>query len=77
VRLVTQHRNVKAVVSGHLHQAFAVQIDHVSYIGCPSAWYAITHAGNTWAEAKDGFVGANLYELNADGTFTWQPIIRP
>ena len=77
VRLVTQHRNVKAVVSGHLHQAFAVQIDHVSYIGCPSAWYAITHTGNTWVEAKDGFVGANLYELNADGTFTWQPITRP
>ncbi len=77
VRLVTQHRNVKAVVSGHLHQAFAVQIDHVSYIGCPSAWYAITHTGNTWVEAKDGFVGANLYELNADGTFAWQPITRP
>jgi 3',5'-cyclic-AMP phosphodiesterase len=77
VRLVTQHPNVKAVVSGHLHQAFAVQVDHVSYIGCPSAWYAITHTGNTWVEAKDGFVGANLYELNADGTLTWQPIARP
>jgi 3',5'-cyclic-AMP phosphodiesterase len=77
VRLITQHRNVKAVVSGHLHQAFAVQIDHVSYIGCPSAWYAITHAGNTWAEAKDGFVGANLYDLNTDGNLTWQPIARP
>jgi 3',5'-cyclic-AMP phosphodiesterase len=77
VRLVTQHRNVKAVVSGHLHQAFAVQIDHASYIGCPSAWYAIRHTGDTWAEAKDGFVGANLYELNADGTFTWKPIARP
>jgi 3',5'-cyclic-AMP phosphodiesterase len=77
VRLLTQYRNVKAVVSGHLHQAFAVQIDHVSYIGCPSAWYAIAHAGNTWVEAKDGFVGANLYDLNADGTFTWQPITRP
>jgi 3',5'-cyclic-AMP phosphodiesterase len=77
VRLVTQHRNVKAVVSGHLHQAFAVQIDHVSYIGCPSAWYAIAHTGNTWVEAKDGFVGANLYELNADGTLSWQPITRP
>lgn len=77
VRLVTQHRNVKAVVSGHLHQAFAVQIDQVSFIGCPSAWYAITHTGNTWVEAKDGFVGANLYELNDNGTFTWQPITRP
>jgi 3',5'-cyclic-AMP phosphodiesterase len=77
VRLITQHRNVKAVVSGHLHQAFAVQIDHASYIGCPSAWYAITHTGNTWVEAKDGFVGANLYDLNTDGTFTWQPIARP
>jgi 3',5'-cyclic-AMP phosphodiesterase len=77
VRLVAQHRNVKAVVSGHLHQAFAVQIDHVSYIGCPSAWYAIAHTGHTWVEAKDGLVGANLYELNADGTFAWQPITRP
>jgi 3',5'-cyclic-AMP phosphodiesterase len=77
VRLVTQHRHVRAVVSGHLHQAFAVQIDHASYIGCPSAWYAIRHTGNTWVEAKDGLVGANLYELNADGTFTWQPITRP
>lgn len=77
VRLVTQHRNVKAVVSGHLHQAFAVQIDHVSFIGCPSAWYAITHTGNTWVEAKDGFVGANLYDLKDDGTFTWRPITRP
>ncbi len=76
VRLVTEHRNVKAVVSGHLHQAFAVQIDHASYIGCPSAWYAIAHAGSTWVEAKAGLVGANLYELNADGTFTWQPITR-
>jgi 3',5'-cyclic-AMP phosphodiesterase len=77
VRLVTEYPNVKAVVSGHLHEAFAVQLDHASYIGCPSAWYAIAHTGDTWAEAKDGLVGANLYELNADGTFTWQPIVRP
>jgi 3',5'-cyclic-AMP phosphodiesterase len=77
VRLITQHRNVKAVVSGHLHEAFAVQIDHASYIGCPSAWYAITHTGNTWAEAKDGLVGANLYDLNVDGAVTWQAITRP
>jgi 3',5'-cyclic-AMP phosphodiesterase len=77
VRLITQHRNVKAVVSGHLHQAFAVQIDHVSYVGCPSALYAITHTGNTWAEAKDGLVGANLYDLNVDGAVTWQAITRP
>jgi 3',5'-cyclic-AMP phosphodiesterase len=77
VRLVTLHPNVKAIVSGHLHQAFAVQIDHVSYIGCPSAWYAITHERDTWTEAKGGFVGANLYDLNDDGTFTWQPVSRP
>jgi 3',5'-cyclic-AMP phosphodiesterase len=77
VRVVAQHPNVKAVVSGHLHQAFDVHIDHASYIGCPSAWYAITHTGDTWAEAKDGFVGGNLYELHADGTFIWQPVTRP
>ena len=44
--------NVGAVVSGHLHQAFAVQLDHVSYIGAPSAWYAITHTGTTSAKPR-------------------------
>jgi Icc protein len=68
--------NVRAVVSGHLHQAFAVQLDHVSYIGGPSAWYAIAHTGDTWAEAQDGLVGANLYNLGDDGTFSWMAVPR-
>jgi 3',5'-cyclic-AMP phosphodiesterase len=77
VALLARLPNVRAVVSGHLHEAFDVHIGHVSYIGCPSSWYGIAHDGSTWATDPTGLVGAHLLHLTSTGRVTVRPIARP
>lgn len=77
VAALTRRPHVKAVVSGHLHEAFDVHLGGVSYIGCPSSWYGIAHQGNTWVENKMGLVGAHVFHLSHDHTFTFTPVRRP
>jgi 3',5'-cyclic-AMP phosphodiesterase len=77
VTLLAGLPNVRAVVSGHLHEAFDVHIGHVSYIGCPSSWYGIAHDGSTWAKDPTGLVGAHLLHLTSTGHITVRPIPRP
>jgi Icc protein len=68
--------HVRGIVSGHLHQAFDRTTDEVALVGCPSTLYAIVHEGDTYRLADEGFVGAHLFELDDDGTLSWEPVRR-
>ncbi len=77
VSALAERPHVRAVVSGHLHEAFDVYLGHVAYIGCPSSWYGIAHHGSTWVEDRDGLVGAHVFHLADNGTFTFAAVRRP
>ncbi len=66
---------VRAVVSGHLHEVFNVHLGGVAHLGAPSTWYALQHEAGEF-RVVDGLVGAQLLDLGADGTFTWQRVAR-
>jgi Icc protein len=68
--------HVRGIVSGHLHEAFEGSAGDVALVGCPSSWYAIVHEGDTYRLAAEGFVGAHLFELDDDGTLSWERVER-
>lgn len=43
LELITRHRCVRAVISGHLHREFAIERDEVQFLGAPSTWLQINH----------------------------------
>jgi 3',5'-cyclic-AMP phosphodiesterase len=62
---------VKAVVSGHLHQAFEIAGPAgITMLGCPSTLMAISHFRNSYTIGADAPTGARLLRLADDGTFT-------
>jgi Icc protein len=68
--------NVRAVVSGHLHQAFHLHDAGLELCGAPSTYYAIEHRGNEWRAVDDGMVGTQLLTLGDDGSFACVPVAR-
>ena len=69
-------RDVRVVVSGHLHEAFNVVFGGVSYIGCSSSLYSIKHRNEQFI-LDDGHVGALVLSLGNDGDFTWRRLPDP
>lgn len=68
--------HVRAVVSGHLHQAFDRMEGGIHLWGCPSAYYAIEHSGDEYRVAADGIVGAQMLTLDDDGAISCERIAR-
>ena len=68
--------NVRAVVSGHLHEAFERYEDGVQLWGSPSSYYAITHTGGEYQLVSDGIVGAQVLTLGDDGSFSCERVAR-
>jgi 3',5'-cyclic-AMP phosphodiesterase len=68
--------HVRVVVSGHLHESFERHQDHVRFVGAPSSWYALAHDGPAYRRVADGAVGAHVYELADDGSFSWRLVRR-
>lgn len=62
---------VQAVASGHLHQAFDQTERGVRVVGAPSTWYAIRHEGIDFSADPAGVVGATVWRLGADGTWSY------
>lgn len=78
-RLVTalsQRSDVRCVITGHLHQAFHINLGAITYIGCSSTWYSLSHHGETF-ELDGGHVGALVIHLHHDGTFDWHRLPDP
>jgi Icc protein len=76
VAALAVRRDVRVVVSGHLHEAFNVVVGGVSYIGCSSSYYSIKHRNNEFI-LDHGHVGALLLSLASDGDFTWRRLPDP
>ena len=76
VALLAQRRDVRVVLTGHLHEAFHVVSGGVTYIGCSSSWYSLRHRGEEYFH-DEGHVGALALDLYDDGTFDWRRIARP
>ena len=68
--------HVRAVVSGHLHEAFDRMAGDVHLWGGPSAYYAIEHSGDEHHVAADGIVGAQLLTLDDDGAISCERVAR-
>ena len=63
--------HVKALVSGHLHDAFEfVGPNGLALLGCPSTLMAIGHEGVTFTIGVDAPTGGRILHLADDGTFT-------
>jgi 3',5'-cyclic-AMP phosphodiesterase len=68
--------NVRAVVSGHLHEAFQLLDGELHLCGAPSSYYAIAHAADTYRLVADGIVGTQVLTLGDDGSFSCDPVAR-
>ena len=63
--------NVRALISGHLHDAFEYEgPGGLSLLGCPSTIMAIAHHGDTYTVGVDAPTGARILRLDDDGTFS-------
>lgn len=68
--------HVRAVVSGHLHQAFDRREGGLELCGSPSSYYAIEHTGGTYRLVDDGVVGAQVLTLGDNGSFSCERVAR-
>ncbi|MEZ5216158.1 MAG: metallophosphoesterase [Ilumatobacteraceae bacterium] len=58
---------VRAVISGHLHEAFHLRAGHLELLGGPSTYRAMRHLGDRHDYPADGLIGARLLDLGRDG----------
>ncbi|MEP7112366.1 MAG: metallophosphoesterase [Ilumatobacteraceae bacterium] len=68
--------HVRAVVSGHLHEAFDRHDGALQLWGSPSSYYAIKHTDAEYRLVDDGIVGAQVLTLGDDGSFACEPVAR-
>ena len=68
--------HVRAVVSGHLHEAFDRRDGALQLLGGPSSYYAIEHTGGEYRLVDDGIVGAQVLTLGDDGSFACERVAR-
>ena len=78
-QMLTEMRSrphVRAVVSGHLHEAFRFSDGALELCGAPSTYYAIEHLGATYRLVDHGIVGTQVLTLADDGSFSCDPVDR-
>jgi 3',5'-cyclic-AMP phosphodiesterase len=68
--------HVRAVVSGHLHEAFDRHDGDLQLLGAPSSYYAIRHTDGQYVLVDDGIVGAQVLTLGDDGSFACERVAR-
>jgi Icc protein len=68
--------NVRAVVGGHLHEAFHFVDGGLHLCGAPSTYYAIAHTADIYRLVADGIVGTQILTLGDDGSFSCDPVAR-
>ena len=63
--------HVRALVSGHLHEAFElIGPGGLALLGCPSTIMAIAHHGDEFMVGADAPTGARILHLEDNGTFS-------
>ena len=68
--------HVRAVVSGHLHEAFERRSGDLPVFSGPSSLYAIEHDGDEFRWSDDGLVGSQILTLGDDGAFSCKRVAR-
>jgi 3',5'-cyclic-AMP phosphodiesterase len=68
--------HVRAIVSGHLHEAFDRRDGELQLWGCPSSYDAIRHTADTYQLVDDCIVGAQLVTLGDDGSIACERVNR-
>jgi 3',5'-cyclic-AMP phosphodiesterase len=68
--------HVRAVVSGHLHEAFERRSGDLAVFSGPSSWYAIEHKGDAFRWNDAGLVGSQILTLDDDGAFSCKRVAR-
>lgn len=68
--------HVRAVVSGHLHEAFDRAAGSLQLYGAPSSYYAIQHSGDDYESVDVGIVGAQILTLGDDGSISCKRVHR-
>jgi Icc protein len=67
---------VRAVISGHLHEAFDfVGPGGLALLGGPSTLYALHHEGERWARSDVAPTGARVLRLGDDGTLDTDVVV--
>ncbi|HQV58026.1 MAG TPA: hypothetical protein PKV27_08435, partial [Ilumatobacteraceae bacterium] len=64
--VLTAQPHVRAVLSGHTHEALELTVHGVRLISGPSSWYSIGHHGDVWTKGE-GRAGVQLLDLHPDG----------
>jgi Icc protein len=73
---LTARPHVRAVVSGHLHEAFErVGPGGLRLLGAPSTWESIDHAGDEYTVPGTGPTGARVLYLDDDGTLRTELLV--
>ncbi len=63
--------HVRALISGHLHEAFEFEGPRgLALLGCPSTIMAIAHNGDKFTVGADAPTGARILRLEDNGTFS-------
>jgi Icc protein len=68
--------HVRAIVSGHLHEAFDRQSGDLAVCSAPSSLYAIEHTGDDFHWSDDGLVGCQVLTLGDQGSFSCKRVAR-
>jgi 3',5'-cyclic-AMP phosphodiesterase len=74
--VLAERPHVRLVLSGHLHEVFALRAGHATVLGAPSSYFAMHHDGPTFRPVFDEPVGARVIELHPDGSFDSRVISR-
>jgi Icc protein len=68
--------HVRAIVSGHLHEAFDRRSGDLVVCSAPSSLYAIEHDGDDFHWSDDGVVGCQVLTLGDQGSFSCKRVAR-
>jgi 3',5'-cyclic-AMP phosphodiesterase len=72
--VLRRHRQLRAVLSGHLHRAFDDTHAGIRFLGAPSTCCQLTHGGVPHFAPTSAPPAARLVDLHSDGAVTYQSV---
>ncbi|MEY2582632.1 MAG: 3,5-cyclic-AMP phosphodiesterase [Ilumatobacteraceae bacterium] len=74
--VLSARAHVRAIASGHLHEAFDRFSGDLAVCSAPSSLYAIEHNGEDFRWNDDGVVGCQVLTLGDQGAFSCERVSR-
>ncbi len=66
--IIASHKNVRVVLCGHVHQAFAQTVNEVCYLASPSTYFQFNNDVIKFTKDQKPTPGYRWLELDDDGT---------